>query len=284
MVVGGLHAAGFTAATTTYFQTTLQGLGVSGEFNIPSNTYLGGLTGLGTIRQGNILNINTASGSVGATNTLSIGIQGRASDNGSSINFYNVDGNTRNSFVSVNNTAYSLGSASSIPFDIYTNNAAKVRVDTTGNLIPITDNAYTLGGASNRWTTVYATTGTINTSDAREKQQVSTITDQERAVAVRLKHLIRSFKFNEAVERKGNDARIHFGVIAQEVKAAFEAEGLVAEKYAIFCYDEWDKTPGEDAILDGEGKEIFPAKLERSAGNRYGVRYEELLSFIIATL
>ncbi|MDP4355135.1 hypothetical protein QR504_25965, partial [Escherichia coli] len=68
------------------------------------------------------------------------------------------------------------------------------------------------------------------------------------------------------------------------VKAAFEAEGLVAEKYAIFCYDEWDKTPGEDAILDGKGNEIFPAKLERSAGNRYGVRYEELLAFIISTL
>lgn len=284
MVVGGLHAAGFTATTTTVLQTTLQGLGVTGEFNIPSNTYLGDLTGLGTIRQGNVLNINTASGSVGAANTLSIGIQGRSSDNGSSINFYNVDGNTKNSFISVNNTAFSLGSASSIPFDIYTNNAAKVRVDTTGNLIPITDNAYTLGGASNRWTTVYATTGAINTSDAREKQQVSTITDQERAVAVRLKNMIRSFKFNEAVERKGNDARIHFGVIAQEVKAAFEAEGLVAEKYAVFCYDEWDKTPGEVAILDGDGKEIFPEKLERSAGNRYGVRYEELLAFIISTL
>jgi ribosomal protein L9 len=119
---------------------------------------------------------------------------------------------------------------------------------------------------------VYAGTGTINTSDAREKQQIRSLSDTENAVAVRLKSLIKAFKFNDAVQAKGDAARIHVGVIAQEVIAAFEAEGLDANRYAIVCYDEWA------AELDDDGNEIRPA------GNRYGVRYEELLAFIISAL
>lgn len=137
---------------------------------------------------------------------------------------------------------------------------------------PTTDNNVNLGAPSERWAVVYAGTGTINTSDAREKQQIRSLSDAENAVAVRLKSLIKAFKFNDAVQSKGDAARIHVGVIAQEVIAAFEAEGLDANRYAIVCYDEWD------AELDEDGNEVRPA------GNRYGVRYEELLAFIISAL
>lgn len=58
--------------------------------------------------------------------------------------------------------------------------------------------------------------------------------------------------------------------MAQEVMAAFQSEGLDPLRYSIICYDEWD------AELDEDGNEVRPA------GNRYGVRYEELLAFIIA--
>lgn len=172
---------------------------------------------------------------------------------------------------------------------------------------PVSDNARTLGGASNRWSTVYAGTGSINTSDAREKQQIRGLSDKERAVAVRLKGLMRAFKFNESVEAKGDGARIHFGVIAQDVKAAFEAEGLVAESYAILCYDEWGDEFREwsaeyeqvriPAVLDSNGFVVEPERVEngklikeawteqtRKAGNRYGVRYEELLAFVLAAI
>ena len=133
-----------------------------------------------------------------------------------------------------------------------------------GNLYPGADNTQALGNADSRWSTVYAGTGSINTSDAREKQQVRELSEVERAVALRLKSLIRAFKFNDAVEAKGDGARIHFGVMAQEVKAAFEAEGLAPFDYALLCYDEW---------LD----EVRP-------GNRYGVRYDELLAFILGAM
>ncbi|CAB4126780.1 Pectate lyase superfamily protein [uncultured Caudovirales phage] len=145
-------------------------------------------------------------------------------------------------------------------------------------MAPQADNTKNLGIAGQRWATVYAGTGTINTSDGREKQQVRDLTTAERAVAVAVKGMLRAFKFNDAVEKKGDGARIHFGVIAQDVKAAFEAEGLNANDYALFCYDEWPEQP---EIL-GENGEVMRAHIP--AGNRYGVRYEELLAFIIAAI
>lgn len=129
---------------------------------------------------------------------------------------------------------------------------------------PFADNSYALGTASFRYTVVYATTGTINTSDATQKQQVRELNDAERRVAKTIKGLIRAFKWNEAVESKGDGARIHIGVMAQEVAAAFAAEGLDATKYGLFCQDTW-------TTLDG-------------SQTRFGVRYEELLAFVIAAL
>ena len=135
-----------------------------------------------------------------------------------------------------------------------------------GILYPDTDNTRTLGDGANRWSVVYAGTGTINTSDQREKQDIADLDAAEKRVAVALKGLVKKFRFKDAVAAKGQAARIHVGVIAQEVIAAFAAEGLDAARYGLLCYDEWEATD------------------ERPAGNRYGVRYEELLAFIIAAL
>jgi hypothetical protein len=143
----------------------------------------------------------------------------------------------------------------------------------SGTFYPYTDDSSNLGRSSNRWDTVYATTGTINTSDERDKQQVNPLTDKENAVATKLKGAIRTFKFNAAVDKKGVGARIHTGIMAQEVVSIFASEGLDATNYGILCYDEW-----EDEINPDNGN------LEVSAGDKYGVRYEELLAFIISAL
>jgi hypothetical protein len=134
------------------------------------------------------------------------------------------------------------------------------------------DNVLSLGRSSQRWSVVYAATGTINTSDARAKQQDRSLSDAEKAVAIKAKGLLKSFKFNDAVEAKGDGARIHFGIYAQELADAFTSEGLNPEEYGMFCYDKWD------AEYDDDGNEKL------AAGDRYGIRYEELLAFIIAAL
>jgi len=153
-------------------------------------------------------------------------------------------------------------------------------LDPLGNLLASEDNLRTLGGASNRWSEVFAGNGTINTSDANEKQDVRDLTTAESNVAATLKTKLKAFKFIDAVESKGDEARIHFGVIAQDVKSAFEAEGLDATKYGLFCSNTWMEKDGEVVMPDEENQ--YPeGSIEKT---RLGIRYEQLLAFIISAL
>jgi len=190
-----------------------------------------------------------STGGTGATGTWGISVSGTSAG---------LSGSP-----SITVTGVTVGSATTAVGSSGTNTTLgnnTVFVSPSVGFAPAVDNSYVLGSPSFRWTTVYATTGTINTSDARQKQQDRPLSEAERAVAVRVKSLIKTFKFNEAVAAKGDGARIHIGVYAQELADAFAAEGLDATKYGMFCYDEL------------EGTEI------------YGVRYEELLAFVIAVL
>jgi hypothetical protein len=135
-----------------------------------------------------------------------------------------------------------------------------VFVNGSTNFAPSADNAMTCGSSGFRWTTVYATTGTINTSDATQKEQIADLSAAELAVAKRIKGLFKTFKFKDAVAAKGDAARIHVGVMAQDVQTAFAAEGLDANRYGIFCSDTIDDV------------------------TTLGVRYEELLAFVIAAM
>ena len=143
---------------------------------------------------------------------------------------------------------------------------------------PNVDNTISLGIPSLRWSQLYAGTNVINTSDEREKQQIRSLSETEKKVAIKLKSLVKAFKFNNAVGVKGEDARIHVGVIAQEVVSAFQSEGLDANKYGLLCYDEWSEELEEK---DSDGNVI---QEYRPAGNRYGIRYDQLLAFIISAI
>ena len=131
-------------------------------------------------------------------------------------------------------------------------------VDTNAN----SDNLIDLGNASARFDDIYATNATIQTSDRNEKQDIEELTDAETRVAVACKGLLRKFRWKSSVEEKGTAARTHFGIIAQDLQAAFEAEGLDAGEYAMFISTTWTNDDGEEQT-------------------RLGVRYSELLAFII---
>ena len=161
----------------------------------------------------------------------------------------------------------------------------------------VSDNTQDLGGASERWDDIYATNGTIQTSDQNEKQSIQALTSTEIAVAKRISKLFKTFKWNSAVEEKGDNARIHTGVIAQDVQQAFADEGLDAGNYAFFMSNTyWEKEISVDAVaeeLDEEGNVIVEGKdaytyidkkEEATEGyterTRLGIRYPELLSFV----
>lgn len=148
------------------------------------------------------------------------------------------------------------------------------------------DAAVNLGAASQRWKTVYAETSTINTSDAREKDWRGALNDEELRVAKRLSQLIGIYRWKTSIEEKGDLARLHAGVLAQDVIAAFDAEGLDPFVYGLVCYDEWPETPEiKSPILDEDGNETGEFDViqpYQEAGNRYGVRYDELWAFVAA--
>jgi len=116
---------------------------------------------------------------------------------------------------------------------------------------------------------------------------------------------LRKFRWKDSVEEKGDDARIHFGIIAQDLEAAFTAEGLDPSRYAMFIKTEWwegDKIyPAVEPKMDEDGNVIIEGAEEAVEANhqfkteeeapsdavykyRLGIRYSELLAFIIAAI
>jgi hypothetical protein len=178
------------------------------------------------------------------------------------------------------------------------------------------DNVINLGKSESRFDDIYASNGTIQTSDRNEKQDIDVMSEAETRVAVACKGLIRKFRWIDAVAEKGDDARIHFGIIAQDLQDAFAAEGLDAGRYAMFISSTWWETQtdvpaveaveGAEATYDDEGNQLTEAveavvavaehtvtdhydTLEEAPEGatertRLGVRYPELLAFIIGAL
>jgi hypothetical protein len=173
-------------------------------------------------------------------------------------------------------------------------NGSNVALIAGSAISPTADNVASAGLSFWRYSVVYAATALINTSDARTKQQAADLTTAEQNVAKRIKGLIKTFKFNDAVEAKGDGARIHVGVIAQEVMAAFEAEGLDPNRYAMFCHDSWEdkfediyeeqEVTNANGMVETVNVNTGRKKLIVKAGDRYGIRYDELLAFVISAM
>lgn len=156
-----------------------------------------------------------------------------------------------------------------------------------GNFRPNKDNTYYAGLSSYRWKEIFAANSTINTSDQREKQHIEPFSDEVLDAWGDVQ--FRQFMFNDAVEKKGEYARIHSGVIAQQVRDVFTSHGLDATHYGLLCYDEWEdqyediEIVDTEAVLDADGKEIIPEqkhtekRLVTASGSRYGIRYAEAL-------
>jgi hypothetical protein len=159
-------------------------------------------------------------------------------------------------------------------------------------LRPSTDNTVSLGASGARWTEVFAANGTINTSDEREKDLIEEIPQAWLNAWADVKYA--RFKFKEAIEKKGDGARWHVGLVAQRVQQAFAAHGINAFDIGLLCYDEWEDqfedVLAEQEITDAEGNKskVLVKTGERiqtqKAGNLYGVRYEQALALECAYL
>ena len=167
-----------------------------------------------------------------------------------------------------------------------------------GHIIPGRDDVTDLGTPSYRFDDIFATNTTVQgSSDERLKQDIASLTTAEMNAAKRMSALFKTYRWKSRVSEKGDKARTHTGVIAQQVKAALEAEGLDPTKYGFYGFNEWyehadgTKLPLETATREGDSVEegtnatlggniVVPAGFEKK--NVYSIRIGELLAFIAA--
>jgi len=177
---------------------------------------------------------------------------------------------------------FDTGASSYIPFNVTTSSGR--------------DDAIDLGSSSVRFDDVYATNGSIQTSDQNEKQQIASLTDAEITAAKAISKLFKTFKWNDSVAEKGDAARTHSGVIAQEVEQAMTDAGLNAGDYAFFINTTWWETQTDVPAVEADEEngveaqeaytrtDTYDTAEEAPEGaterNRKGIRYPQLLSFI----
>lgn len=214
--------------------------------------------------------------------------------------------------VTRNGTTYGRLNISTTDFGVHAVNGAQIRfgtaaagvgtatirwrVDPDGTYLPHADATYNLASASLRVNNSFFAVAPTVTSDERSKVQIQSV--QDRVLDAWERVDFAQYKIAEAVKEKGDDARWHFGVIAQRVKEAFEAEGLDPAEYGPLCHDVWDaeyepvigtRTVPKTVEIEREGF-LYPEKIDvkeqydtgervlvREAGERYGIRYEEAL-------
>ena len=117
------------------------------------------------------------------------------------------------------------------------------------------DNLVDLGNSSFRMDDIFATNGTIQTSDENEK---NTIVDSDLGLDFIKRLSPKSYKFN-------NKTRTHYGLIAQDVEAVLSDISKSSTDFAGFIKD--------DISEDKDGSNY-----------RYGLRYTELIAPMIKAL
>lgn len=145
-----------------------------------------------------------------------------------------------------------------------------------GTLSPAQDGTYAIGSSVSRVTSIFATNGTIQTSDARLKTDVRKMSDAELSAAKDIAREFGLFQWIERVKTEGESARWHTGITAQRVISIMESHGLNPMAYGFVCYDSWEEQDVVSVDPDNQSRTI--TKIE--AGDRYSLRYEELIIFI----
>lgn len=132
-----------------------------------------------------------------------------------------------------------------------------------------TDNAVSCGASGKRWSTVFAGTGTINTSDRNEKENIRDINEKY----IRLFEKLRPVTYEFI---GGNHDRVHIGYISQEVKDAMDEVGLTDLDFAGYCRDKKTEDVldengvllGTKDVLDENGEPVY----------QYALRYAEFIA------
>jgi hypothetical protein len=141
---------------------------------------------------------------------------------------------------------------------LYFNTSGTTYVD--NHFSPGSDNLFDCGGPGRRWDDVWATNGTIQTSDLNKKQNIDNL------------DLGLDF-INELTPKKyqyidGNSGRYHFGLIAQEVKSVMDDFNLLTSDFAGYIHS-------PSGVNERDGEE-YP--------ETFGLRYTEFIAPMIKAI
>ncbi|MBS3674169.1 tail fiber domain-containing protein [Klebsiella quasipneumoniae] len=152
-------------------------------------------------------------------------------------------------------------------------------------LLPGVFNALSIGLESSPWlngffrnigsavlpaTDIYVQNAVHQTSDIRWKNVVSSVDEYEDLMEAWGGISYKFFQMKEAIILKGVDgARLHAGLIAQDVIQVLKAAGLDWKKYGLITHEAWD---AQDEETDEFG---FVIKQAIAAGDKYSLRMEE---------
>ena len=139
----------------------------------------------------------------------------------------------------------------------------------TLTILPRADNSHDLGAGDRRWDDVFATNGTINTSDKNEK---NTIVDSDLGLSFINKLKPVSYKFN-------GKTRTHYGLIAQDIETVLSDISKSTTDFAGFIKAEVsDVLYTEDEPLP-TGKNVGDVKTPGTTN--YGLRYAEFIAPLV---
>lgn len=165
----------------------------------------------------------------------------RLSDDLAYISFWNSSATTRMGYIQGGvNSRIEVHAAANHYLMLSSNGTGRVIIDGNGNVYPTSDGGQYNGIAANRWASIYAITGAIQTSDARKKTAVKPMTEAMRAAAREMLDCIGTYQWLDAIKDKGVDkARWHVGFTVQQAIAILKKHQIDPFSLAFICHDEW---------------------------------------------
>lgn len=193
-------------------------------------------------------------------------------------------GDTGNNGLTHSGTDVTLVSSSNLTVDgneviLKSGGANRVIITSTGHMRPASNDAVNNGAVGFRWKEIFAINGTINTSDQRLKTIPEEIEEVERRIGERIrKELLKKYRWITDVEKLGDAAKYHYGLMAQEVVRIFDEEGYDWRQTSVVRHDKWDAEP---AIFDENGRKIHEAV---EAGDVWSVNPTELMYLMMSSM
>lgn len=158
-----------------------------------------------------------------------------------------------------------------------------------GCLRPSSDSTSTCGYAGYKWYRVYNYTSACTTSDARDKYDVTPISELGAPKTYAARRVKAATESNDNVlerlyaglipkvfrKKKEVKDQIHVGFVAQDVGSALEEMGLDEEHFGFLIHDSWsveERDENGEIMTDENGNPVM------NEGEEYGLAYEEFIA------